>query len=109
VHRRLGLDSKEKRLINGIPVTDPVTTLIDISRDASPSRLEGAIREADRLDIVDPESLREALDSSPRRPGVGRLRSLLDSETFSLADSELERRFLRLVLSAGLPMPKTRR
>jgi very-short-patch-repair endonuclease len=107
VHRRVGLNSSDRRVIKGIPVTDPITTLIDISCDASVGRLERAIREADRLDIVDPESLRGTLDSTARRPGIGRLRSLLDSETFSLVDSELERRFLRLVRAAGLPTPKT--
>jgi hypothetical protein len=65
VHRRVGLDSDGRRVITGIPVTDPINTLIDLSRDSSPGLLERAIREADRLDLVDPESLRRALDSSP--------------------------------------------
>jgi very-short-patch-repair endonuclease len=107
VHRRVGLNSNDRRVIDGIPVTDPIATIVDISCGTPLGRLERAIREADRLDIVDPESLREALDSSPRRPGIGRLRSLLDSETFSLVDSKLERLFLELVRAARLPMPKT--
>lgn len=69
--------------------------------------MEKAIRESDRLDLTDPINLRSALDSMPRRPGVGRLRSLLDSETFALTDSDLERRFLRLIRKAGLPRPET--
>src|SRR6185436_2459930 len=36
-----------------------------------------------------------------------RLRRLLDSDTFTLTDSDLERRFLRLVAGADLPLPKT--
>lgn len=32
---------------------------------------------------------------------------LLDSDTFALTDSELERRFFRLVRDADLPLPKT--
>jgi very-short-patch-repair endonuclease len=32
---------------------------------------------------------------------------ILDRRTFALTDSELERRFLRLVRRAGLPVPKT--
>jgi very-short-patch-repair endonuclease len=35
------------------------------------------------------------------------LRSILDSETFSLSDSELERRFLKLVRAAELSLPRT--
>jgi very-short-patch-repair endonuclease len=106
-HRRIGLGSEDRREVAGISVTDPASTLIDLARDLSDPRLEKAIREADRLDLVDPERLRELLDVTPRRPGIGRLRKLLDSETFSLTDSGLERRFLRLVVAADLPRPRT--
>jgi very-short-patch-repair endonuclease len=86
-------------------VTDPVSTLIDLAACVSHGQLERAINEADRLDLVDPEALRAAIDPLPRRPGLARLRGLLDRQTFT--DSGLERRFLRLVRSAGLPEPKT--
>ncbi len=39
--------------------------------------------------------------------GVPALRAVLDRHTFRLTDSELERRFLRLVRQAGLPEPLT--
>ncbi|MGH2973843.1 MAG: DUF559 domain-containing protein [Solirubrobacterales bacterium] len=106
VHRRLELKPGHRQ-VDGIPVTDPITTLVDLATSALHARLERAIREADRLDLIDPETLRDALDSHSRQPGVGRLRSLLDSEAFSLTDSQLERRFLRLVRGVGLPLPKT--
>lgn len=41
------------------------------------------------------------------RRGVPALRALLDRRTFTLTDSQLERRFLRLVRGAGLPRPLT--
>jgi very-short-patch-repair endonuclease len=107
VHRRLDLGEEHQRWVDGLPVTDPVSTLVDVTGGSSQTALMQMIREADRLDLVDPVSLRVALDSCGPRPGVGRLRSLLDSETFSLTDSELEWRFLRLVRAAGLPMPRT--
>lgn len=106
-HRRLGLDSAHRREVAGIPVTDPVNTLIDMACFRPEPKLARAIREADRLDLVDPETLRDALDTYPRRPGIGRLRKLLDSETFALTDSELERRFLLLVRNSDLPLPRT--
>jgi very-short-patch-repair endonuclease len=106
-HRRLSLDLTDRLEVAGIPVTDPASTLIDMACDLSDLMLDKAIREADRLDLIDPERLRALLDATPRRPGVGRLRKLLDSETFSLTDSELERRFLRLVRATRLPMPST--
>jgi len=107
VHRRLGLATEGRRRVEGIPVTDPVDTLIDLACELPDPLLERAIREADRLDLVDPEVLRSALDNRRRRPGIGRLRSLLDAPTFALTDSELERRFLRLVHRTNLPTPRT--
>lgn len=65
------------------------------------------MNEADKLDLVDPESLRAALRGRRGQRGVARLRALLDRHTLRLTDSELERRFLRLVRDAGLPMPRT--
>jgi very-short-patch-repair endonuclease len=80
---------------------------------AAPREIEGAINEADKLDLVSPDGLRRSLDdmkaTAARRPGVGRLRSILDRHSFVLTDSELERRFLSLVRRAGLPEPETGR
>jgi very-short-patch-repair endonuclease len=107
VHRRLGLGPGDRREVDGIPVTDLVSTLIDVAACKPCHVLERAIREADRLDLIDPVALRASLDLAPRRPGRRAIRSLLDSETFALLDSELERRFLKLVRAAGLPAPLT--
>ena len=107
VHRRVGLGSEHRRVIDGIPVTDPISTLIDLATCTGLDRLDRAVNDADRLDLTDPESLRAALDATPPRPGVGHLRSLLDSHTFAPTDSVLERRFLRLACDAGLPRPGT--
>lgn len=105
-HRR-ALDTADRRVVDDIPVTDPISTLIDVASCKPRGVVERAIREADRLDLVDPVVLRAALDVTSRRPGLASARSLLDSETFTLTDSELERRFLRLVRQAGLPPPET--
>lgn len=48
-----------------------------------------------------------ALDAYSGQSGVARLRDVVDRRTFRLTDSELERRFLRLVEKAGLPFPLT--
>lgn len=92
-------------MVEGIPVTDPVATLVDFASCAPGWQLERAINEADRLDLIDPEALRSAIESLSRRPGLARLRALLDRHTFS--DSGLERRFLRLVRAVGLKTPET--
>jgi very-short-patch-repair endonuclease len=71
------------------------------------TQLEAAVNEADKLGLVDPETLREFADARPGMVGVAVLRTTLDRRTFRLTDSELERRFLRLVDRAGLPRPLT--
>ncbi len=108
VHRRKGLGSADVTCHMGIPVTTLVLTLIDLASRFDLPRLERAVNEADRLDLIDPSALRAALDAYAGRPGVARLRELLDRRTFRLTDSDLERLFLPLVAQAGLPLPLTR-
>jgi very-short-patch-repair endonuclease len=101
VHRRRELSATTHR---GIPATPPIDTLIDLATDASVA-LEAAINEADKLDLVEPETLCEAVEDV-RRPGAANLRAVLHS--FSPTDSPLEREFLRIVRQAGLSKPVTR-
>lgn len=108
VHRRANLDASELTRHEGIAVTTPVATLIDLAALLARDQLEAAINEADKQDLTDPERLRAALDASPPRAGVRILRETLDRRTFTLTDSALERRFLPLVRKAGLPPPLTR-
>ena len=89
----------------GIPVTHPVQTLIDIATELQPLRLERAVNEADKLDLVDPETLRSRLDEHVGEPGVRTLRGMLDRHTFQLSDSELEIHFRPLARAAAYPSP----
>jgi very-short-patch-repair endonuclease len=107
VHRRRGLRPDEVTEHRGIPVTSPVRTLIDIAPRLEREPLEAAINQADTLDLCDPEALREALDAITGQPGVRALRTVLDRRTFTLTDSELERRFLRIVREIGMAKPET--
>jgi very-short-patch-repair endonuclease len=92
----------------GIPVTHPVQTLIDVATELKSLRLERAVNEADKLDLVDPETLRRALDGYVGMPGVKTLRTMLDRHTFRLSDSDLEVLFRPLALAAGFPQPLTK-
>lgn len=106
VHRR-ELQAKDKAVRLGIPVTGVVRTLIDLACRLRNSALEAAINEADKLDLTDPEMLRRDIERYRGRRGVAPLRRLLDRRSFTLTDSELERRFIPLVRRAGLPLPLT--
>jgi very-short-patch-repair endonuclease len=106
VHRR---ESREVTTRHGIPVSTVPALMVDMALRWPRQHLEAAINQADALDLLDPEAMRRALDGFAGQPGVKPVRDLLDAATFLLTDSELERRFLRLVRRAGLPLPQTQR
>jgi very-short-patch-repair endonuclease len=106
LHRRaLSKEDITRRV--GIPVTSPTCTLIDLASRIRPGELEAAISEADRLDLVDPDRLRGAVDRLSHRSGLPALRQVLDRRTFRVTHSELERRFLPIASEAGLAGPRT--
>lgn len=96
-----------RRIVDGIPVTDLVSTLVDLAACVLDGELSAAINEADHLDLVHRPELRQTLDSLPQRPGVGRLRALLARQELALPATDLENRFLRIVEAAELPLPET--
>jgi hypothetical protein len=108
VYQRASLPARSVVLRFGIPVTHPVQTLIDLATELKILRLERAVNEADKLGLVDPETLRTALDGYVGMPGVKALRVMLDRHTFRLSDSDLEIFFRPLALAAGLPLPLTK-
>jgi hypothetical protein len=93
---------------HGIPVTIPAQTLLDLATELTPRQLERAVNEADKRDLIDPESLREAVEGYASWPGVRPLRALLDRHTFRLSDAELEVLFRPIAERAGLPTPLTK-
>lgn len=105
VHRRTDLGPGHRREVHGIPVTDVVSTLVDLASCAPEWQVEAAINSADRLDLVDLERLRATIGALPPRPGMACMRRLLGCD--ALTDTGLERKFLSLVRGAGLPAPET--
>jgi very-short-patch-repair endonuclease len=107
VHRRHPAALADCTTHDRIPLTSPTRTLVDLAASLSPREIEGLINQADKLDLIHPDYLRAALDSMKPEPGVPVLRDVLDRATFTLTDSELERRFLPIARRAGLPKPRT--
>jgi very-short-patch-repair endonuclease len=107
VHRRPTLGATDVTRRHSIPVTTPVWTLIDLATRLDHRQLEKAINEADKRDLTNPEELRSVLGEMSPRPGVRALRGILDRRTFTLTDSELERKFLPIARRAGLSRPLT--
>lgn len=105
VHQREDLAPEHRRQVDGIPVTDIVSTLVDFASCARVWEVERAINEADRLDLVDVEALRSTIPTLPPRPGMACMRRLLGLD--ALTDTGLERKFLAIARAARVPVPET--
>jgi Transcriptional regulator, AbiEi antitoxin/Protein of unknown function (DUF559) len=108
VHRRAALRPESLTTQRAIPVTGVVQTLVDLAMLEPPNRVERAVNEADKRDLIDPESLRRAIEGCPGEIGVRALRVVLDKHTFLLSDDELELLFHPLAREAGLSLPETK-
>ena len=109
VHRRRGITTADITDVDGIPVTTILRTLVDLACRLPGPQLEAAINEATKLGLTNPHEVRAALVGAGGLPGVATLREVIDRHTFTLTDSELERRFMPLARAAGLPQPQTQR
>ena len=108
IHRVSGLESDEVMVREGLPLTSPARTIIDLAGVCGSRDLERALRTALRRELVTPVDLEVLLARYPRRAGRGRLRALMEAdEDPAFVRSEAERRFHDLVRGAGLPRPKT--
>src|SRR3954462_5910879 len=105
VHRRAHIDATTH---HRIPVTTPTATLIDFAATHPRNEVEAALNEADLRKLIRLEALRAQLETTPRMPGLARLKTTIDRRTFSYTRSDLERAFLPLARRAGLPKPLTR-
>lgn len=106
--RHRGLAPGRRTIYDGIPVTTPLQTLIDIALELPAGKLERAVNDADKLELIDPETLRQRLDDHAGEPGVKPLRTLLDKDTFVLSDTALEVLFRPIAVAAGLPAELTK-
>lgn len=109
VHRRTRLEPADLTVVDGIPVTTPACTLIDLATRLGRERLEAAINQASKLGLIELETFHQRVRERPWQPGAAALARVIDRATFAFTDSRLERRFLPIVRRAGLPMPDTQR
>jgi predicted transcriptional regulator of viral defense system len=103
---RARLDVRETRRREGIPVTSPARTLLDLAAVVDERDLARALNEAQVLRLVTPQELAQIIGRG--RPGSAALRAQLEAQNEpSLTRSEAEIAFLELVHDAGLPPPET--
>jgi very-short-patch-repair endonuclease len=107
LHRRRSLRTADRSMKSHVPVTSPARTILDLANRLSETQLETLINEAATLDLISPDELRESVDDRSSQRGAPIVRRLLDRQVFRLTDSELERRFLRVIREVELPVPET--
>jgi very-short-patch-repair endonuclease len=108
VHRVASLEPGDVVALEGIPITTPVRTLIDLASVIRPRALEQAIAQAERNGLVERDDLRAAVAARARRSGNRVLRSLLEEgRSVALTLSEAEDKLLDMVRKVGLPEPAT--
>ena len=108
VHRPVHYSLRDVTRLGVIPLTTPVRTIIDLASQLVPDRLEDALDDALRKELVDLQALARRVSVLTRngRRGSSSLDALLAVRTGRrVTGSSLENRFLRLVRRAGLPSP----
>jgi very-short-patch-repair endonuclease len=108
IHRSTRLDRADRTEVDGIRVTTPVRTLIDMAGRLEEHRLFTVLEDLIRRDLVTPERLAARLRAmrTSGRPGGGRLEELLASRGEGRPmESALETLVWPLILRAAVPLP----
>ncbi len=84
----------------GIPLTAPARTLLDLASELGPEALNNAVARSIHLRLTTSAQLERLLDARPRRPGTAALRTILGANTATRGApnsplEELGDRFLR--------------
>ena len=108
LRRARGLVAEDRDEIDRIPVTAVPRTALDLAATLRTRQLMRLLERAEELRLFDLRVFEALLARSHGHPGAGRLRCALDSyRPPPFTRSGLERRFLELVIAAGLPRPST--
>lgn len=108
IHRTPSLRPDEVTTHEGIPVTTPERTLLDIAATLTPRQLERALDQAEVLRLIDHPILGVVARTHPNHRGAARLEATRTSHEpgTTLTRSELEETFLELCRSHRLPRPR---
>jgi very-short-patch-repair endonuclease/predicted transcriptional regulator of viral defense system len=106
IHRAHTLRPGEVTRLDGIPVTTPARTLLDLASTEDLRALDSAVARAIAARLTTRGRILALLRGPARRPGASLLRAVLSARP-ALTRSEAEERLLALVRKARLPEPST--
>jgi hypothetical protein len=108
LHHSRALAAGDCSEIDRIPATSVPRTALDLAATLTAGQLLRMLERAEELRLFDLRHFDDLLKRGDGHPGAGRLRRALDAyrpPPFTRAGTE--RRFLELVIAAGLPRPST--
>jgi very-short-patch-repair endonuclease len=95
---------------DGLPVTTPPRTIVDLAAHVTPPRLLRIVEDASQARVASYTSVGECMTSIARRgkPGILKLARVLDTltSTNAVSMSKLERLLFELLVAEGLPLPR---
>lgn len=107
VHEIKAIDPREGRREQGLPISSPARAVLELAAGATQKELTRAVDEGLARRLFTPQELDEVLARNRPCRGSGRLAEILgDPTATALSRSKRERRLLRLIREAGLPMPE---
>lgn len=107
LHRARELVEEDLAEVDGIPVTSPARTLLDLAGTLNRAQLLRAVEQSQRCGRLNLPAIERVIGRHPTRRGAGQLRALLRQYVGPVpVRSELERRFLELATDSGLPTPQ---
>jgi very-short-patch-repair endonuclease len=108
VHRIQAIDPREVRLHEGLWVSAPARAVLELAATGTSGELARAIDEGLAHRLFTPPELRDVLARNRPCRGAARLAAILGDETATaVSRSRTEKRLLRLLREAGLPLPDT--
>ena len=99
------LDPRDLRWIDGLPVTSPARTLLDLAATRYPD-LERAFADAHAQRLLEPYDLLAAIGRAGPRRGVRALRALISDNETGFTRSKAERLLVGLIRQVELPEPR---
>jgi very-short-patch-repair endonuclease len=108
VVHRTALHPTDSLLLEGLRVTVPARTIVDMTATSTSRELRRIVERAQDLHRFQPDAIRPILDRVPGRRGCRQLRDLITlmEPDEDKARSHLERLFLKVIRKARLPLPE---
>ncbi len=105
MHHASALDPRDIRHLDGLRLTAPGRTVLDLAATHHPA-LERAFGEAHAQGLLRDGELAMAVERWGPRPGIGAIRALMSDNASGFTRSGGERALRRLIRAAHLPEPR---